>query len=441
MATLKLVDVPISELKTSDYNPRKWSEHEFNTLKKSITEFGFQDPVIANSAESRKNILIGGHFRLAVAKDLKYETVPTVYVNIPDVEKEKRLNLLLNSATGSWDYDLLTKFNESLLADVGFSSETLDDIFEVDTNPEKFDLEKELKKLKIDKVTVQKGDIYELDGGCRLCCGDSTIEKDMMKLMDGNKADLCFTDPPYILAYNSGKRHSKPGEGFGYKKDRKYIGTDTLPDDFTEKWMGNISKIQNEDFSIIVYENWKNTRIIWNEMEKYWKIKNMIVWHLPNRMQGFAAKHKLFNRYDIAMVGSSLDNPKLNMENEEELFQNEYETALFAINGTPHWEAYGKGKRYCPTDHIDFKADDEKHSGQGIIFGTKPLEILIPYIKVLTKRGQIVVEPFGGSGSTLCASYKLGRRCFLMEKCETYAQVILARFEKLSGKKAKKINT
>lgn len=440
MATLRIVDVPIMELQVSDYNPRKWSDHEFNTLKKSIVEFGFQDAVIANCAKNRKNILIGGHFRLAVAKALKYETVPTVYVDIPDIEKEKRLNLLLNKATGSWDYELLAKFDEKILVDVGFQSEELDNIFEIDTNPEKFDLEKELKKLKIDKVTVKKGDLYELDGGCRLCCGDSTIEADMLKLMGSEKADLCLTDPPYILDYNSGKRRSKPGEGFGYKKDRKYIGTDTLPDDFTEKWMQNISKIQKKDFNIIVYENWKNIRIIWGEMEKHWKVKNMIVWHLPNRMQGFAAKHKLFNRYDIAMVGSSMDKPELNLKDEEAILQNDYETALFAISGSPHWEAYGKGKKYCPTDHIDFKADDAKASGQSIIFGTKPLEILIPYIKILTKRGDLIVEPFGGSGSTLCASYKLGRRCFIMEKCETYAQVILARFEKLSGKKAVKIN-
>lgn len=440
--SLQIVEVPVSELKTSEYNPRKWSDSEFSTLEKSIKEFGFQDPIIVNCAENRKNVLIGGHFRLAVAKALGYKTVPVVYVNIPDVEKEKRLNLLLNNATGSWDYELLAKFDEKLLIDVGFSSEDLDDIFEVDINPEKFDLEKELKKLKIDKITVKKGDCYKLDGGCQLCCGDSTIEEDMIKLMDGNKADMCFTDPPYILNYNSGKRRSNPEAGFGYKKDRKYIGTETLPPDFTEKWMGNISKIQNKDFSIIVYENWKNTRTIWNEMEKYWKVRNMLIWHLPNRTQGFSAKYKFFSKYDFALVGTSPDYKKeLNVDDEpNELFQNEYQTALYATSGKPHWEGYKKGGKYCPSDFIEFKADDAKASGQGVVFGTKPLEILIPYIKVLTKRGDVIVEPFGGSGSTLCAAYKLGRRCFIMEKCEIYAQVILARFEKLSGKKAIKIN-
>jgi DNA modification methylase len=124
----------------------------------------------------------------------------------------------------------------------------------------------------------------------------------------------------------------------------------------------------------------------------------------------------------------------------EELLENEYQTALYATSGKPQWESYEKGKKFCPTDFVEYKAADQKSSGQGIIFGTKPVEILIPYIKVLTKRGDLVVEPFGGSGSTLAASVKLQRRCYTMEKVPTYAEVIKARWEKLTGKKAKKIN-
>ena len=172
-------------------------------------------------------------------------------------------------------------------------------------------------------------------------------------------------------------------------------------------------------------------------MEKHWRYRNTITWHLPNRVQGFAAKYKFFNKADIALVGTQ-GNVELNNEPEKELFQNEYENALYATSGKPHWESYEKGKKYCPTDFIDYKASDEKSSGQGIIFGTKPLEILIPYIKVLTKRDDLIVEPFGGSGSTLIASEKMSRRCFLMEKSPVYAEVIRNRWEKLTGRKAKK---
>jgi len=435
---LRVTEVDITLLKRSEYNPRKHSKEQMDQLKESIKRFGLVDPLIANVAPERKDVLIGGHFRLDAAKELGFKTVPVVYVTIPNVEKEKELNLRLNKNTGEFDLDLLAAFDESFLKDVGFSSEDIDDIFPSEENPEVFDLKKELGKLNIENVTVQQGDIYELNGS-RLMCGDSMVEEHTLALMGGEKADMCFTDPPYILDYLKGKKKHKSTEGFGYKRDRRYLGTDELPSDFTEKWMANIAKVQKESFSIIVYENWKNIRTIWNEMEKYWKVRNMLVWHLPNRVQGFSAKGRFFNKHDIAMVGSSAD-VVLKNEAEDELLENEYETALYAVAGKPHWEPYEKGKKICPTDFIEFKAADEKSSGQGIIFGTKPTEILIPYIKVLTQRGDLIMEPFGGSGSTLIAALKMNRRCYVMEKSPVYTEVILKRWEKEVGARPQKVN-
>ena len=291
--------------------------------------------------------------------------------------------------------------------------------------------------MNIEKIAVQKGDIYQL-GDSRLMCGDSTVEADFDKLMDGEKADMCMTDEPYILDYLHAKRGGKPVTGFGAKRDRIYLETESLPDNFIGLWMANVAKHAKPDFSIISYENWKNLREMWNEMEKYWKVKNMIVWHLPNRHQGFASTYKFFSKHDIAVVGGSGD-VEYNTEPEEGPLQEMYETALFAISGKPQWEGYEKGQRFMPTDFIEFNADDIKSSGQGVVFGTKPLDILIPYIKVLTRRGDLVVEPFGGSGSTLIASVKLNRRCYLMEKVPTYAEVIMNRWEKETGQKRKLI--
>jgi len=431
---IKIEYVDINILIPAEYNPRRHDTTMADQLKESIRRFGFVDPVIANSAPSRKNIVIGGHFRLEVAKELGFEKAPVVFIEIEDIEKEKQLNLRLNKNTGEFDYDLLSEFfDESFLSNVGFSSEELDLVFEEDEEEDDFDLAKELESMDIDKITVKPGDVYDLDGS-RLCCGDSMIEENVLKLMDGHKADLCFTDPPYVLAYLNNKKDS----GFGSKSNRHYLGTDSLPDNFTELWMANVKKIQAKDFAIIVYENWKNTRLIWNEMEKYWKIRNMIVWHASNRSQGHAGKYKLFSKYDMAMVGTSGEE-KLNLEPEEELIQNEYETALFATSGAPHWEKYAKGKMYCPTDFIEHVVENKRSSGQGVVFGTKPVVILIPYIKILTKRNQIVYEPFSGSGSTLIAATKLGRRCFGMEKSPIYCEVILRRWEKLTGKERIKI--
>ncbi|NMB91977.1 DNA modification methylase [candidate division WWE3 bacterium] len=438
---LQVNNVSVKNLVPSFYNPRKWSKESVEQLKESISKFGLVDPIIVNNAKNRKGVIIGGHFRFHVAKLLNYNEIPVVYVNIPNIEKEKELNLRLNKNIGDWDYKLLAEFDPSILGNIGFSGEDLDDIFGLDETPEIFDLEKELAKLDIKKIRIKKGDVLRL-GESKLMCGDSTVETDVLKLMGKEKADMCFTDPPYILDYLKGKK--KAGNaitGFGAKRDRRYLETDVLPDDFTEKWMANIHKVQNESFSIIVYENWKNLRTIWGEMEKYWKVKNMIVWHLPNRTQGFAGKYRFFSKHDIAMIGASpnVDIP-FNLEPEKDGLQNEYETALYAISGKPQWESYKHGKKYQPTDFIEYVASDEKSSGQGIIFGTKPIEILIPYIKVLTKRDDLIIEPFGGSGSTLIAATKMKRRCYVMEKSPVYAEVIKRRWEKLTGKKGEIIH-
>src|SRR3990170_1348584 len=109
MSSLNIVYVPIGELKPATYNPRKWNDSQIESLKESITRFGLVDPIIANNAPERKNVVIGGHFRL-------------------------------NKNLGEFDFALLKDFSEEFLADIGFSTEELDDIFEIDPAPEKFDL-------------------------------------------------------------------------------------------------------------------------------------------------------------------------------------------------------------------------------------------------------------------------------------------------------------
>lgn len=433
----EITHVSVETLNPAVYNPRKWGEEEKKKLTESIKRFGMVDPLIVNNNLERENIVIGGHFRLEIAKELGFTEVPVVFLSLSE-EKEKELNIRLNKNLGEFDYEKLATFDEAFLADIGFKSSELDLIFDLEQNVEQFDLKKELEKLDIHEVEMQKGQLWAF-GDSRLLVGDSTVPADMEKLMQGEKADMCLTDPPYILDYLHGKVNKGEArvEGFGAKKNRRYLETDVLPDNFTGLWMANVHNAAKEHFSIIVYENWKNLRIIWGEMEKYWKVKNMIVWHLENRHQGFSAKRKFFSKHDIAMVGASkTEDIEYNHEPEEDGLQEEYETALFAITGKPHWENYVKGSGLCPTDFIEYRASDEKSSGQGVIFGTKPLEILIPYIKVLTKRGDLILEPFGGSGSTLMAATKMKRRCCIMEKSPVYAEVIRKRWEKQTGEKA-----
>ncbi len=436
---LKITYVSLDSLRHPEKNPRTWSKEARQQLRESMERHGVIDPLLCNNAEGREGVILGGNFRFEILKEMGVTEIPVVYINVTDPAKEAEIILRLNKNVGDWNLDLLAEYDTSLLGDVGFTSEELDDIFPADENPEIFELEKELKKLGISEVDIKPGDMFEIGDLLRVRCGDSMNEEDVLALMAGEKADMCLTDEPYVLDYTRGKKRHKSTEGFGYKRDRKYLGTDSLPDDFVARWTANIAKVAKPDFSIIAYEHPKNLRLLWNEMEKYWRYRGTIIWHVPNRVQGFAAKYKFFNKFDIAYVGTSGD-VTLNAEPEaDELLQNEYEAALFMTSGKPHWESYEKGKKICPSDFVRHVASDEKNSGQSVIFGTKPVEILIPYIKVLSKRGSLIIEPFGGSGSTGAAAFKMQRRCFMMEKSPTYVAVILARLSKLSGVAPKKI--
>ena len=122
---MEITEVEINELKPSEYNPRQATKEEWKNLADSIKNFGLVDPIIVNSAENRKNIIIGGHFRVKVAKDLGITKVPVVYIDIPDIEKEKELNLRLNKNLGSWDWDLLANFDYNFLNNIGFKKNEL----------------------------------------------------------------------------------------------------------------------------------------------------------------------------------------------------------------------------------------------------------------------------------------------------------------------------
>lgn len=424
---MHLEKIKINEIKVDTYNPRKISKEQLMQLEESVKRFGVVDPLIVNRYPGRKNVLVGGHQRLKVLIKLGHKEVSCVIVKV-NPEREKELNLRLNRNLGEFDFDLLADFNEDLLKNVGFSSEELDNIFDLDLDePENFDLQKELERLKITKIKTKKGDIYQL-GSHRLMCGDSSKLEDILKLMDGKKADFCFTDPPYnIQAHKTG--------GFGYKHNRKYIETKEAPK--YEDWIPFVAKIAKPDFNIVIFENWRNLVPLWLEMAKHWRIKNMIIWHLSNRNYGYSTKN-FFNKYDIALFGKNgVD--RLNLEDENELIE-EYESALYGASGKYHYDRHLKGSKFFASDHITSSTSNTKASDQNVVYGIKPLEILIPYIKILSKRGDIVIDFFGGSGSTLMGCEKMKRICYLMELVPTYCEVIISRWKKLTGQEAVKIN-
>ena len=134
---MEIIEVKLSELKPTEYNPRIMSKKEAEDLKASIDKFGMVEPIVVNSAENRKNIIIGGHQRYNLLKEMGKETITVFYVNLPSLEDEQELNLRLNKNNGHWDLEMLADLDEKLLTKVGF--EELHKLFNIEV--EKPDVE------------------------------------------------------------------------------------------------------------------------------------------------------------------------------------------------------------------------------------------------------------------------------------------------------------
>jgi DNA modification methylase len=310
----------------------------------------------------------------------------------------------------------------------------------------------------------------------KLIIGDCTKKENWERLMGKDRFDLMETDPPYNLAYSKDRTrkvktkdgwklknervYSEVGETdkdgkpirmmpkkeFGAKQNRIYEGMELaggVPE--FDEWLSLANEYQNpKGANVMIFESWKNTVTLWQAIEKYWKIMNMIVWFLPNRHQGFSAKRRFYSKYDIAQVAGKGD---INLADEVELNQyldlmkaksqkllDTYEVILYGSKGDSAW-GKAKGSRFWMIgDHITWGASSEASTGQNVVFGTKPIQVLVPYIKILSPRNGIVMEPFGGSGSTLIASDIMHRKCRTIEISPTYSEVIINRWQKFTGK-------
>lgn len=209
MKEMNIRKFKLSDLNPAKYNPRKAlkpGDPEFEKLKRSITEFGYVELIVINVANN--NTVISGHQRLAVLKDIGETEVECVVVELNDAD-EKALNVAMNKVSGDWDTQKLADLMDSLkeldydLGKTGFDPPEIEQLFnqvhDKNVSDDDFDVDKAVEK----EAFVQQGDIWKL-GKHRLLCGDSTKAEDVQRLMDGQKANACVTDPPYNCAYQGG---------------------------------------------------------------------------------------------------------------------------------------------------------------------------------------------------------------------------------------------
>ena len=198
--TAELKILPVHVLKPAAYNPRKKlkpGDKEYEKIRQSIEEFGFADPLVVNADMT----IIGGHQRLTVAIDLGYTEVPCAVVDVDKV-REKALNIALNKITGAWDDNLLAELLQDIensdfdVGKTGFDPPEIETLFNKvhsrEVEEDNFDVESELQK----PVFSEPGDLWTL-GRHRVLCGDATLPESYAVLMDGVKANLILSDPPY----------------------------------------------------------------------------------------------------------------------------------------------------------------------------------------------------------------------------------------------------
>ncbi len=404
----------------NDYNPKRFSKTQLDQIKESLKRFGFVDPVVCNSAKGRENILIGGHGRLQAAKDLKLKEIPVVYVNIPDLEKEKELNIRLQKNQGEFDFNLLAKFEEDFLNDVGFTFDETERIFaELVTYDDTFNVEKEREAA---KVAISKlGDIYEL-GVHRLICGDSTDVEVVKKLMGSEKADMVYNDPPYNISLNYSKGIGGTKNYGGSERDNK---TNEEYEIFLQKTMQSALAVSK-----------KNAHVFYYCDEIYVPMVAKIYETLGIR----------FRRTCLWLKGVANPTPQI-------AFSKVYEPCVYGTIGKPYLSPHNQNfdevlNKDIGTGHemIDNFLDIinvwavKRLAGQDYEHPTqKPLTLHDKPIRRCTKVGDNILSLFGGSGGELLAAEQLKRKCFMVEMDPIFVDLIIRRYEKMTGKKAKKV--
>ncbi|HVM73341.1 MAG TPA: DNA modification methylase [Candidatus Paceibacterota bacterium] len=416
---LNITYAPISQLRASEYNPRSWSKDAITQLTESIKRYGFVDPLLVNGAPKRKGIVIGGHFRLSIAKKLGITEVPVVYINIPDIAREKELNIRLNKNVGDWDWDLLAKFDPTLLTNIGFSGEELDEIFDIGEVVEDFDVEKELKKIK--KPVSKLGDLYQL-GSHRIICGDSTDPAVIRRLMSGKKADSILQDPPYNIALDYDKGIGGKGNYGGTVDDAK---SDSEYKKFLKSALQNALGVLKKDAHVFTYCDQK---YIWLLQTLYTELgianKRVCLWIKNNSTP---TPQVAFNKQYEPCVYGTVGKPHLSQSvlNLTEILNREIGTGNRAIEDIYDLLDIWMVKRLNGTSY--------EHPTE------KPAALHEKALRRCTKPGQIVLDCFAGSGSLMVACEQLKRTAYMIEREPIFVDLVIRRYEKLTGHKAIKV--
>ena len=413
---MQLINKKISDLKEYENNPRD-NTAAVDVVANSIKEFGFKVPIIVDG----NNIIIAGHTRFKAAISLGLEEVPCIVANDLTPEQVKAFRLADNKVgeIASWDLDKLKLELENIdgldMSLFGFEADVEpDEVYEDDFDPNEHIPETPFSQI---------GDIYIL-GNHRLTCGDSAKEEDIKRLVDGKQIDLVLTDPPYNVDVGA------KGDG-NEQFDNRRIKNDNMPSDdflaFLVKVFKNMREVLKEGGSYYVCHG-SSTLV---EFDRALQLNNLkprqqLIWNKNSLVLGrqdFQWRHeciyygwkegKAHYFIDDRTITTVIDAPSLDFKSmkKEELIQRLEDVYSLKNSVLNH----------------DKPTKNDLHPTM------KPISLLADLLKYSSKVGENVMDPFGGSGSTLIACEELKRNAFLNELDENYVDVIVKRYINLKG--------
>ena len=392
-AEMNIQKVPVSKLKPAKYNPRKDlkpGDPAYEKIKRSMNDFGYVDPIIWNEVTGN---IVGGHQRFKVLKAEGVQEIMCVVVHIENPDDEKALNIVLNKATGDWEpvalADLLSelKANGYDLDSTGFDAAEVDDLFsnvhDKDVKDDDFDVDAAAEA----EAFVRPGDVWLL-GKHRLMCGDSTDAAQVAILMDGKKANLCITDPPYNCDIEGG------------------TGLKIMND----KWK------DSQQFYQFLLDAFKNVYDNLTDGGAFYAFHSD-----AEKVNFFNATVDAGFHYSTTCiwVKNSLVIGRMD-------YQMRHEPIIYAFKDTAKHKFYGDRKQTTIWE-FDKPTKSKLHPTM------KSLPLIAYPMRMSSQENAIVMDLFGGSGSTLMTAVQLNRLCFTMELDPRYASAIVRRYIAYAG--------
>lgn len=412
---MEIKNVKVSEIHPYSKNAKKHDKKQIKNVAESIKQYGFVQPLVLDS----NNEIVIGHCRWEAARMLKLSDVPCVYVDGLSPAEVRALRLADNKLNESaWDMALLAED----LADLDFGNIEID--WDIDTVPNKV-VEDNYEPMPPEEPKAKLGDVYQL-GRHRLMCGDSTILADVEKLMDGKQADMLLTDPPYGVSLGSGGVYQTDESRMGNHAVNNADGSFLLNDN-----------LQGDEFIQFLTDAFSNAAMSMKPGAAFH------IWHADTQRTAFdtaCANAGLIVRQCLIWVKDrfTLSRQDFQWQHEPCLYGerfmdeepgDEHETALYGWkSGAGHY--WFKNRKQSTVLYFDRPTVSKEHPTM------KPIMLFDYEMKCNSLVDDIVLDLFGGSGTTVMAAEQNGRTAYVMEYDPKYVDVIIDRWQAWTGEKA-----